>query len=38
MSVATVEGKEIVREPTSPPQLLRTVIQRDEEFEMLEDG
>ena len=27
-----------MREPTLPPQLLRTVIQRGEEFEMLEEG
>ena len=35
-STATVL-EEIVREPTPPPQLLRTVIQRGEEFEMLEE-
>ena len=34
---ATVEIEEIVREPTPPPQLLRTVIQHGEEFEMLEE-
>ena len=38
MLVATVELEEIVREPTPPPQLLRTVIQRGKEFEMLEEG
>ena len=32
-----MEIKEIVREPTPPPQLLRTVIQHGEEFEMLEE-
>ena len=37
MPVATVEIEEIVREPTPPPQLLRTVIQRGKEFEMLEE-
>ena len=36
--VATVKVKEIVWEPTPPPQLLCTVIQRGEEFEMLEEG
>ena len=36
--VATIEVEGIVREPTLPPQLLRTVIQRGEEFEMLEEG
>ena len=36
MSVAAIEIKEIVREPTPPPQLLRTVIQRGKEFEILE--
>ena len=34
-TAAVVE--EIVQEPTMPPQLLRTVIQRGEEFEMLEE-
>ena len=34
---APVEIKAIVWEPTPPPQLLRTVIQRGEEFEMLEE-
>ena len=38
MPATTVEIKEIVREPTSPPRLLRTVIQHGEEFEMLEEG
>ena len=38
MSVAAVEVEEIVREPTPPPQLLCTIIQRGEEFEMLEEG
>ena len=37
MPVAAVEVKEIVREPTPPPQLLHTVIQHGEEFEMLEE-
>ena len=32
-----MEIEEIVREPTPPPQLLRTVIQHGEEFEMLEE-
>ena len=36
--MATVEVEEIVREPTMPPQLLCTLIQRGEEFEMLEEG
>jgi len=36
MSVIEVKG--IVREPTPPPQLLRIVIQRSEEFEVLEEG
>ena len=36
--MATVEIEEIVREPTPPPQLLRTVVQHGEEFEMLEEG
>ena len=36
--MATIEVEEIVQEPTLPPQLLRTVIQRGEEFEMLEEG
>ena len=30
--------EEIAWEPSPPPQLLRTVIQRGEEFEMLEEG
>ena len=34
-TAAVVE--EIVQEPTTPPQLLCTVIQRGEEFEMLEE-
>ena len=38
MSTATIEVKEIVREPTLPPQLLCTVIQHGKEFEMLEKG
>ena len=38
MPVAAIEVEEIVRDPTPPTQLLRTVIQRDEEFEMLEEG
>ena len=33
-----MEVEEIEREPTPPPQLLGTVIQRGEEFEMLEEG
>ena len=37
MPVATMEIEEIVKEPTPPPQLLRTVIQHGEEFEMLEE-
>ena len=37
MPVAITEIEEIVWEPTPPPQLLRTVIQRGEEFEMLEE-
>ena len=36
--MATVEVEEIVREPTSHLQLLCMVIQRGEEFEMLEKG
>ena len=32
-----MEIEDIVREPTPPPQLLCTVIQRGEEFEMLEE-
>ena len=35
--MATVEIEEIVGEPTPPPQLLCMVIQRGEEFEMLEE-
>ena len=35
--VAAVEVEEIVQEPIPPPQLLRTVIQHGEEFEMLEE-
>ena len=38
MPVAAVEVKEIVREPTPPPQLLHTIIQHGEEFEILEEG
>ena len=38
MPVPAIKVKEIVREPTLPPQLLRIVIQRGEEFEMLEEG
>ena len=38
MSMATMEIEEIVQEPTPPPQLLRTVIQRGEEFEKLEEA
>ena len=38
MLVAAVEVEEIVWEPTPPPQLLRTIIQHGEEFEMLEEG
>jgi len=34
--MAIVEVEEIVWEPTSPPQLLRTVIHHGKEFEMLE--
>ena len=30
--------EEITQEPSLPPQLLRTIIQRGEEFEMLEEG
>ena len=37
MLVAAIEVEEIVWEPTPPPQLLRTIIQHGEEFEMLED-
>ena len=33
-----MEVEEIAREPALPPQLLHTVIQRSEEFEMLEEG
>ena len=33
-----MEVEEIVWEAAPPPQLLRKVIQHDEEFEMLEDG
>ena len=33
-----MEVEEITREPSLPPQLLRTVIQRGKEFEMLEEG
>jgi hypothetical protein len=33
-----VEVEDIILEPTPPPQLIRTVIQRSEEFEMLEEG
>ena len=36
--MAASEVEEIVQEPTPPPQLLRIVIQHDEEFEMLEEG
>jgi hypothetical protein len=32
-----MEVEEITWEPALPPQLLRTVIQHDEEFEMLEE-
>ena len=35
--VVTIDIEEIVRETTLPPQLLCTVIQRGEEFEMLEE-
>ena len=35
--MATVEVEEIVREPTLPPQLLHTVNQCGEEFEMQEE-
>ena len=38
MPMAAIEVEEIVWEPTPPPQLLRTVIQRGKEFEMLEEG
>ena len=38
MPAATMEIEEIVREPTPPPHLLRTVVQCGEEFEMLEEG
>ena len=38
MLATTVEIDEIVQEPTPPPQLLRTIIQRGEEIEMLEEG
>ena len=37
MLVAAVEVEEIVQEPTPRPQLLHTVIQRGEEFEVLEE-
>ena len=30
--------EEITQEPSLPPQLLRTIIQRGDEFEMLEEG
>ena len=38
MLATAVEIEEIVREPTPPPQLICTVIQGGEEFEMLEEG
>ena len=38
MPAAAIEVEEIVQEPTPPPQLLRTVIQRGKEFEVLEEG
>ena len=37
LPVAIMEIEEIVWEPALPPQLLRTVIQRGQEFEMLEE-
>ena len=37
MPVASVEIEEIAWEPTPPPHLIHTVIQRGEEFEMLEE-
>ena len=38
LQVAAVEVEEIAWEPTPPAQLLHTVIQRGEEFDMLEEG
>ena len=38
MPMAVVEVEEIVWERTAPPQPLHMVIQRGEEFEMLEEG
>ena len=38
MLVAAVEVEEIVWEPTPPPQLLCTVIQHGEEFEVPKEG
>ena len=35
--MVAVEIEEIVREPTPPPQLICTVIQRGKEFEMFEE-
>ena len=35
--MASVEIEEIAWEPTPPPHLIHTVIQRGEEFEMLEE-
>ena len=36
--MASIEIKEIVREHTLPPQLIRTVIPHGKEFEMSEEG
>ena len=38
LQAAAVEVEEITREPAPPPQLLCTVIQRGEKFEMLKEG
>ena len=38
LRLAVVEVEEIVREPAQPPQVLRTVIRRGDEFDMLEEG
>lgn len=37
MPSTTTMLEEIVREPNPPPQLLRTVIQRGDEFEILDE-
>ena len=36
--VATLEVEEIVQKPAQAPQVLRTVIQRGDDFDMLEEG